>query len=129
MYQRRIPDLLRHAPVLGVKSFAVLAGIESATRAIMISVYPIAMYKTFQDPEKISEIYLLIGIFSLIGSLFVPWASRFVPRRKLYTMGVLSLMTGTLCALIGGHILLPIGLSITALAIVTIAICFNAYVM
>ncbi|MGK0272135.1 MAG: ACDE family multidrug resistance protein, partial [Cocleimonas sp.] len=41
----------------------------------------------------------------------------------------LSLMTGTLCALIGGHILLPIGLSITALAIVTIAICFNAYVM
>ena len=129
MFQRRIPDLLRHAPVPGVKSFAVLAAVESAARAIMISVFPIAMYNTFQDPEKISEIYLLIGIFSLIASLFVPWISRFIPRRKLYTMGVFSLIIGTICTLIGGLILLPLGLSIIALAVVTITICFNAYVM
>ncbi|MFT5607523.1 MAG: ACDE family multidrug resistance protein [Parvicella sp.] len=129
MFQRRIPDLLRHAPVPGVRSFAVLAGIESAARAIMVSVFPIAMYNTFRDPEKISEIYLLIGIFSFITSLFVPWVSRFLPRRKLYTLGVLSLIAGTACSLIGGPLLLPLGLSVTALAVVTITICFNAYVM
>ena len=129
MFQRGIPDLLRHAPVPGVKSFAVLAAVESATRAIMISVFPIAMYNTFQDPEKTSEIYLLIGIFSLIASLFIPWAARFIPRRKLYTLGVLSLITGTILALIGGKLLLPIGLAIVALAVVTLTICFNAYVM
>ncbi|MFT6704113.1 MAG: ACDE family multidrug resistance protein [Gammaproteobacteria bacterium] len=124
-----MPDLLRHAPVPGVRSFAVLAGIESAARAIMVSVFPIAMYNTFRDPEKISEIYLLIGIFSFITSLFVPWVSRFLPRRKLYTLGVLSLIAGTACSLIGGPLLLPLGLSVTALAVVTITICFNAYVM
>ncbi|MFT5259183.1 MAG: ACDE family multidrug resistance protein [Saprospiraceae bacterium] len=129
MFQRRIPDLLRHAPVPGVRSFAVLAGIESAARAIMVSVFPIAMYNTFRDPEKISEIYLLIGIFSFITSLFVPWVSQFLPRRKLYTLGVLSLIAGTACSLIGGPLLLPLGLSVTALAVVTITICFNAYVM
>ncbi len=129
MFQRRIPDLLRHAPVPGVKSFAVLAGIESVARAIMVSVFPIAMYHTFKDPEKISEIYLLIGILSFIASLFIPWASRFLPRRKLYTIGIICLIAGTFTALIGGKIMLPLGLTIIAIAVVTITICLNAYVM
>ncbi len=129
MFQRRIPEWLRHAPAPSVRGFAVLAGVESAARGILVSVFPIAMYRTFGDSRTVSEIYFLIGICSLVTVLLVPWLTRFVPRRRMYTVGVLLMIAGGVCAALGGPLLLPLGLVGCTMATVIMFVCFNAYVL
>jgi MFS family permease len=129
MFQRRIPEWLRHAPTPGVRGFAVLAGVEAAARGILISVFPIAMYKTFGNSSTVSEIYFLIGIGSLATVLLVPWLTRFVPRRRMYTFGALMMIAGGACAALGGPWLLPLGLAATTMATVITFVCVNAYIL
>lgn len=45
----------------------MLAAVESSARGILISVFPIMMYRTLGDAETVSEVYLLIGILSFFG--------------------------------------------------------------
>ena len=128
MFERRIPEWLRHAPVPGVRGFAVLAGTEAISRGILISVFPVAMYRALGDPATVSEVYFLIGIASLFVALLVPFLTRFVARRYMYTAGGLMLASGALIAAQGGFAV-PIGLALNTIAVVVMFVCFNAYVM
>ncbi len=129
MFHRRIPEWLRHAPVPGVKGFALLAAAESSARGILISVFPIVMYRTFGDVTTISEIYLLIGVLSFAFALITPWASRFIPRRWLFTIAAIAMMCGSVFSAQGGTFLVPIGLAVMTAGTVVLTVCFNAYVM
>ena len=129
MFQRRIPELVRHAPTPGVRGFAVLAAVESTARGMLISVFPILMYRSLGDAQTVSEIYFLIGIISMAAALFIPWLTRFVPRRWLYTAGALTMIVGNMCAATGIAWLVPVALTAISIAVVVITICFNAYVM
>jgi len=129
MLQRRIPEWLRHAPAPSVSGFATLAGIEAVARGILISVFPLAMYRALQDAKVVSEIYFLVGLASLSSGLMVPWVSRFIPRRWVYTTGCGLYFTGTLLALSGGPFATVLGLMLTTIATVTTFVCFNAYVL
>lgn len=128
-HERRIPDLLRHAPTPGVHGFALLAAIESTARAIMLSVYPLAMYRALGDAERVSEVYFLIGINSLVFALLVPTLARLISRRWTFSAGACLLAAGATTALQGGPVLTPLGLAMTNIAVVTIFICFNAYLL
>ena len=44
MFERRIPEWLRHAPAPSLQGFAVLTGVEAVARGILVSVFPLAMY-------------------------------------------------------------------------------------
>ena len=46
----------------GVNVFAVLSGIESIARGILISVFPVAMYRIFKDAQQVSQVYFAIGL-------------------------------------------------------------------
>jgi len=133
MFQRRIPEHLRHAPTRGVRGFAVLASMEAAARGILTSVFPIAMYRSLGDAQTVSEVYFAIGLLSMVAALFTPWLTRFVPRRILYTAACLTMIAGNLCAAAGSATetawLIPAGLTFTTLSVVVITVCFNAYVM
>jgi len=129
VFQRRIPESLRHAPTPGVRGFALLAAVESSARGILISVFPIVMYRTFGDAQTVSEIYLLVGVLSFVAALITPWISRIVARRWLFTIAAIALMLGGLCSAQGGIWLVPIGLAAMTVATVVVTVCFNAYVM
>jgi len=129
MFQRRIPEWLRHAPTPGVRGFAGLSAIESTARGILTSVYPIAMYRSLGDAQTVSEVYLAIGVISLFVALFTPWLTRFIARRHLYITAVVTMMIGSLCASTGGALMVPLGLVANTMAVVVISVCFNAYVM
>ena len=129
MFERRIPEWLRHAPSPGVKGFAAIAGIESAARGVLISVFPLAMYRAFQDAGAISRIYFLVGIASLVAGLLVPWITRFVPRRWTYTFGGSLYLVSAGLAVSGGKTGIALALLSSSIATVTVFVCFNAYVL
>ena len=130
MFQRRIPETLRYTPTPGVRGFALLAAIEATARGILISVFPIAMYRTFGDAQTVSEIYFAVGILSLLAALVTPGLTRFLPRRWLFSAGAVTMIAGAVCSSLGeGTWLLALGLAIITVATVVITVCFNAYVM
>lgn len=129
MFERRIPEWLRHAPAPSVRGFATLAGFEAVARGILISVYPVAMFDALRAPALISQVYFLIGIASLAAGLLVPYLSRFLPRRWLYACGALGFVAAAAAASFGTPGAMILSLALSAIATVVCFVCFNAYVL
>ncbi|WP_109466017.1 MFS transporter [Albibacillus kandeliae] len=129
MHERRIPEWLRHPPAPGIRGFATLAGLEAVVRGILISVFPIIMYRALGAAETVSSTYFVIGIVSLCTGLMVPWLIRFVPRRWVYTTGALFYVLGSALAIAGSPTMVVAALAANTVATVTTFVCFNAYVL
>ena len=71
-----LPKILTRAPVPGVRAFAFLAGIEAVVRGIVLSVYPLMMYRAYGDAAVVSQFYFGVGLLSLVTALLVPLATR-----------------------------------------------------
>lgn len=129
MFQRRIPEWLRHAPTPNIKGFAALAGIEAVARGTLISVFPLVMYRVFRDAVVVSQIYFFVGIASMAVALLVPWLTRFIGRRWIYSAGSALFVASAFLALQGSPTAMVLALLCNAVAVVTVFVCFNAYVL
>jgi predicted MFS family arabinose efflux permease len=113
----------------GVRVFAVLSGIESIARGILISVFPVAMYRIFADAQQVSQVYFAIGVLSLLVTLTIPWVSRRVPRRWMYSLAVATYIGAALLCAFADSALFAIGLGMFTFANVVVFVCLNAYIM
>ena len=129
MATRYIPLFLRHSATPRLQNFALLAGLEASVRGMLISVMPLAVYDALGDAGSVSRIYFIAGIVSLIWGLMVPWATRHLPRRWMYTVGGSLYLLAMIMAILGGPIALPLALMASAMATATTFVCFNAYVL
>jgi MFS family permease len=112
-----------------VRGFATLQGFEAITRGILVSVFPLEMYRALQDAQTVSVVYFVIGITSLIAGLMVPWLNRFLPRRWMYTAGASLYLIGSSISIWGGTEMIMYALLCNTLATVITFVCFNAYVL
>ncbi|MFZ9039713.1 MAG: MFS transporter [Gammaproteobacteria bacterium] len=124
-------DLLSHPPrgTPGVKVFAVLSGIESIARGLLISVFPVAIYRIYTDAQLVSQIYFAIGLLSLLVTLAIPWVSGRVPRRWLYSLAVGTYIGASLLCAVADSWLFALGLGLFTFANVVVFVCLNAYIM
>ena len=125
------PVLIRSAPIRpapGVQAFAILAGIEALTRGTLLSVFPLVMYRAFQDAAVVSGFYFAVGLLSLATGLMVPMLTRLMPRRWVYTLGVGLYLLAAVCGMIGGTFT-AVALLCGTLGTATVFVCFNAYVL
>lgn len=122
------PEWPRRAPAPGVRTFALLAGLEAAVRASVVSVLPLEMYRAFGDASTVSGLYFGIGLLSLLVGLMVPWLTTRLPRRWAYTLGVGMFLLGSAAGVAGGP-LMAAAVACNAIATVTVFICLNAYVL
>jgi ACDE family multidrug resistance protein len=113
----------------GVHNFALLAACEATARSVLISVYPILMYRSLGDAKTVSEIYLGIGLCSLALALFTPFIGRFIPRRYLFTLGGVTMLGGNVVGVVGGLPFIPLAVLMNSLALVVLTICFSAYLL
>lgn len=129
MVQNRLP-LVEFPPAKpGVNSFAILAACEASARATLVSVYPVLMYRALGSAASVSEVYVLIGLSGLLCALCVPLLARFVPRRWLYTLGVLIMIAGSVLGGFFNARFVPYAVAANSVGLVILAVCFNAYVM
>ncbi len=129
MHERRIPEWVRHAPAPSVREFGLLAGFEAIVRGILISVFPLVMYRALGDASSVSFVYFLVGIVSLTAGLMVPFIIRFIPRRWAYTIGCVMFMVSAVLAIEGSPTAVVTALAINTVATVVTFVCFNAYVL
>jgi ACDE family multidrug resistance protein len=116
-------------PAPGVKVFAVLSGIESISRGILISVFPVAVYRIFADAQQVSQIYFVIGVLSLLVTLIIPWISQRLARRWMYSLAVGSYIGAALICALADSWLFAFGLAMFTFANVVVFVCLNAYIM
>ncbi len=128
MFERRIPEWLRHAPAPSMRGFALLTGAEAVARGVLVSVFPVAIFAALGDARQVSEVYFLAGLLSLAAGLLVPWLNRFVPRRWLYAAGTATFFAGAVSGMAGGAGVVA-ALVLISVATVTLFVCLNAYVL
>jgi len=126
---RRIPEWLRHGPLSKPRHFAALQAFEAITRGMLVSVFPLEMYRALADAQLVSEVYFVIGLLSLFTGLMVPWLNRLMPRRWLYSLGALMYLVGTGLAVFGPVWAIALAVAANTLATVITFVCFNAYVL
>ena len=129
MATRYIPLFLKHSPTPRVENFALLAGLEAAVRGTLISAMPLAVYDALGSAESTSSAYFVAGLLSMVWGLMVPWATRFVPRRWMYTAGCGLYLLGMVLASLGQVWSMPVALVCLAMATATTFVCFNAYLL
>lgn len=120
--------LVTHAPAPGARSFALLSGLEAGVRAMLVSVFPLEMYRVWGDAGTVSALYFAIGCLSLLAGLMVPRLTSVIPRRWTYTLGVGLFLAGHVAALGGGPLIL-VAVAGNALGTAVTFICLNAYVL
>ena len=124
-----LPLELTHPRIPRLQHFALLAGLEAAVRASLISVMPLAVRDATGSTLGSSKVYFVVGLISLIWGLMVPWANRKVPRRWMYTAGCSLYFIGMALALLGTPASVALALMCNAMATATTFVCFNAYVL
>lgn len=129
MATRYLPIFLKHSPTPKVQNFALLAGMEAAVRGTLISVLPLAVYDAVGSAESTSAAYFVAGLVSLVWGLFVPWGTRFIPRRWMYSLGCALYLLGMALAVLGESWSLPLALMALAMATATTFVCLNAYIL
>ena len=128
MFEKRIPIWVRHAPTPAAEGFGILAAMDAGARAILISVFPLVLYRTFESAELVSRVYLLVGCLGLAAALLAPWIIRRVPRRFVFTVGALGYVAGA-CFMTLGDGGAPYALASYATSAVVVFVCLNAYVL
>ncbi len=129
MFERSIPEFVRHAPAPSVHGFATLTGVEAIARGSLVSVFPLEMYNALTEAQAVSEVYFLIGCASLLVGLLVPTISRKLSRRWTYSLGAVMMFCGPGLAASGHPYGVIVGLMLTTFATVVLFVCLNAYVL
>ncbi len=129
MADRYIPLQLKHAPAPKVRDFAILTGVEAGVRGMLVSAMPLAVYEVLGSAESTSAAYFMAGVLSLIWGLMVPWATRKVPRRWMYTVGCGLYLVAMTLAVIGTPLTMALALVGAAMATATTFVCMNAYIL
>lgn len=129
MIAPRSPIYLSHTPTPKIRDFALLAALEAGIRGTLLSVMPVVIYRAFSDAVVVSHIYFLVGLASLCCGLMVPWLSRWIPRRWMFTLAGCAYLVGLSLALTGRPTLMAYALLVNAVGTVTFTVCLNAYVL
>ncbi|WP_420857308.1 MFS transporter [Marivivens marinus] len=129
MLSPRAPVYVTHAPVPKIRHFALLAALEAGIRGMLLSVWPLVIYRAWGNAEAVSLIYLSAGFLSLLWGGLVPALARLIPRRWMTTAAVGLYLLGAVLGLTGNTTGITAALISTTLGTVTFQICLSAYVL
>ncbi len=127
--QVRQPIWLQRISTPGADAMAILFTFESFSRALLISLIPLEAYRILGDAGAVSLLFLLGSILGLGANFVIPRLVRQVGRRWVYTAGAVLLFAAPLILAGGTLPAQAIGMSIRALAVVSLGICLNLYIM
>lgn len=129
MLQRPAPELLHFASAAGARRLAVLASLDAAARAVLLSVFPVLLYRLLENAEAVSSVYLLMGFAALVGGLLTPFLTRLAARRWVFTFGASLYLAGAGFGVLGDQATLVLALLCYGLAGVIVFVCLNAYIL
>ncbi|MHC8508916.1 MAG: MFS transporter [Rhodospirillales bacterium] len=129
MLHRRIPEWVRHAPSPRIRAFGVLAACDALARSVLLSVFPVLLYRVLQDAEAVSRVYLVVGVVALIVGLLTPMLARLISRRWTFTFGAVLYAVSAGLVLFEGERLVITALMLHTISTVIVFVSLSAYVL
>src|SRR5262245_26616231 len=83
-------------PRRGALAFASLFALESFARALISTVVSVQAHDILQSSQKVSVLFTCVSLAVLVSTLTLPLVFRYVPRRWIYTAGVVGLCLASL---------------------------------
>jgi MFS family permease len=119
-----LPIWLGTASAPRARTFALLFTLSTLARSFLVTLIPLQAFALLGDAQKVSVLYFGISLTNLLGTLSIPWLVRRIRRRRVFSLGALSMAAaplvialGTLPGLIAGMALLVFGLSCLEIAL------------
>jgi MFS family permease len=112
----------------GVAEFAFIAGLEALVRGSTLAAFPLLMYRAWSDAQRVSELYFVVGLISLLTALAVPLLAQRLQRRWVYVSALLLYVLAAALGMLGGK-WVAVALLCNTMAAATSFVCFNAYVL
>jgi MFS family permease len=119
-----LPVWLGTASAPRARTFALLFTLSTLGRSFLVTLIPLQALALLGDAQKVSVLYFGISLTNLLGSLSIPWLIRRIRRRRVFSLGALSMAAaplwialGTLPGLIAGMALLVFGLACLEIAL------------
>ncbi|MGE0238206.1 MAG: MFS transporter [Parvibaculaceae bacterium] len=83
-------------PKRGALAFASLFAVESFARALISTVVSVQAHDLLLSSQKVSVLFTCVSLAVLVSTLTLPLIFRYVPRRWIYTGGVVGLSLASL---------------------------------
>ncbi len=128
MYVRH-PVWIQRVRKPGAEAFAILFALESLARALLATVIPLQIFSLLGDAWSVSLVFFVVSLVSLCGTFAVPWLVRKSARRFVYSAGAVLLAFAPVLLAMDGLGIQIAGMMIRVLAVVTLTVCLNLYIM
>lgn len=125
----RHPIWLKRVGKPGIQAFAILFAIESLARATMATVLPLEALELLGDAQRVSTLFFVVGVASVLGALSVPLLVRLTARRWVYSAAAVVLLLSSALIALDGLTSLVFGMVFRVLGVVGLTICINLYIM
>ncbi len=107
-----------------VRDFAIVGGFEAIVRGTTLSVFPLVLYRLSQDAVAVSQVYLAVGVCSLLTVLAMPLLARRVARRWLHSLAVGLHLLAAVLGMAGGRLVM-VALLCSSLGTAIAYVCYN----
>jgi MFS family permease len=84
------------APRRGAMAFATLFAVESLARSLIATVVSVQAHDLLQQSQRVSVLYTCVSVTVLATTLLLPHLFRHLPRRWVYTTGIVALITAAI---------------------------------
>lgn len=128
MFHRR-PNAINHLPNDTSVSLARLAALEGFSRAMLVSVVPIAALEALGSKETVARVYLIGALLTILVTLNIGTLERLLRRRRVVTLGGLFLMLAAFFLYLANSWLLPLGIGMRSAAASIFSVCLSLYIM
>ena len=81
-------DLRRHGTTVFSGLFLLLISYQT----ILVTVVPLEAHEILGNAQRVSEIYLAVGITTMLGRQSIPWLVTMLGRRLTFTAGCGAMM-------------------------------------
>ncbi|MBM3566454.1 MAG: MFS transporter [Alphaproteobacteria bacterium] len=124
-----MPSWIRDLGRPGPAAFLALFLLETSARTLLLAVVPLQALAILGDARKVSLLYFGVSLAGLAASLGIPWLTRRLRRRGVFTLGGGAIIAA--CLLLAGENLpgLWIGLWLQILGTACLEVTLNLYVL
>jgi MFS family permease len=98
-------------------------------RTLLVTLIPLQAHALLGDAQKVSVLYFSVSFVNLFVSLSIPWLVRTLRRRRVFSLGALSMATGAVLLGVGGLPTLVAGMVFQVFGLACLDISLNLYLM
>jgi MFS family permease len=121
-----LPVAFRH---YGTAVFSILFLLLVSYQSILLTVVPLEAHEVLGNAQQVSEIYLAVGIVTMLGRQSIPWLVSLLGRKWTFAAGCGAMIVGVGLLIQRNVASLIPGMVLTTLSFAIIEVSLNLYLL